>query len=188
MGEGFFISVIRKKGKQESDHNGNHRKFELKPGKDDISIVKEWTHFPDERIFKRGNEVFAVPCAMDVYLHLFHNLKVVNAGTKIFEVKKNDYLPSHEIALSNYLKKDAFHKAEIDLSDAISYMRRDNFTIDNKIKGWIIVTYKGINIGFIKNIINRANNYFPVEWRVRMTPPVSGEENIIEWETKLLKD
>ena len=35
-------------------------------------------------------------------------------------------------------------------------------------KGWNIVTYNGINLGFIKNIGSRVNNYFPVEWRIRL--------------------
>ena len=103
-------------------------------------------------------------------------------------MKKSDYLPSHEIALSNYLKADAFPKVEIDLSNAISYLRRDNFTISNGSKGWTIVTYKDVNMGFIKNLINRVNNYFPVEWRVRMALPKSGEENIIKWGTDFLTD
>jgi len=186
QGEGFFISVIRKNGKQKTIHPGNHKKSELKPGKEDISVANKWTQFMDDRILKLGDEVFAVPCPVNDYLHLFHNLKVVKAGTKIFVVKKNDYLPSHEIALSNALKEGAFPKSEIDLSNAISYLRRDNFTLSFGLKGWDIVTYKNINLGFVKNLINRINNYFPVEWRVRMDMPRSGSENIIKWETNLL--
>jgi NOL1/NOP2/fmu family ribosome biogenesis protein len=120
---------------------------------------------------------------MDDYLKIYRNLKVVKAGTKVFAVKNKSYLPDHELALSLNLKKDAFPVNEIDLSQALALMRRDNFTLSGSEKGWNMVTYKGINLGFINNIGNRVNNYFPVEWRIRMDLPEKGKENIIEWES-----
>jgi hypothetical protein len=53
--------------------------------------------------------------------------------------------------------------------------------LHNAVKGWNILTYKGINLGFVNNIGNRVNNYFPVEWRIRMNKPETGSENIIKW-------
>jgi NOL1/NOP2/fmu family ribosome biogenesis protein len=120
---------------------------------------------------------------MDEYLNLYRNLKIVKAGTKIFTVKNTSYLPSHEVALSAGLKKEAFPCVDLDLSSALKYMKRDTLIIKNAIKGWNVVTYKGVNIGFINNLGNRINNYFPVEWRIRMDLPESGEENLIEWES-----
>ena len=154
---------------------------ELKPGKTDLEIANKWTHSSKDRFLKRGDEVFAVPCSMDDYLHLFQNLKIVKAGTKVFIVKKNDYLPSHELSLSHLIRKDAFPQEEINLSMAVSYLRRDNFILHTASKGWNIVTYKGINLGFVKNIGNRVNNYFPVEWRIRMNSSEAGVGAIIKW-------
>jgi len=181
-GEGFFISVIRKTGKQDKKPVRNQRISELKPGKADLEVANRWTHFSKDRLLRWGDEIFAVPCGMDDYLHLFQNLKIVKAGTKIFVMKKNDFLPSHELALSHLIHKDAFPQEEINLSGAVSYLRRDNFTLHDASKGWNIVTYKGINLGFVNNIGNRVNNYFPVEWRIRMNIPEPGVENIIKWD------
>jgi 16S rRNA C967 or C1407 C5-methylase (RsmB/RsmF family)/NOL1/NOP2/fmu family ribosome biogenesis protein len=180
-GEGLFISVIRKTGKQEAGHFKNQKKQELRPGKNDLAIANEWTGIPNDRLLKWNDEVFAVPCDMDDYLQLFQNLKVVQPGTKLFTIKNNDYLPSHELALSDNLKKAAFPRVELSLSEALSYLKRDTFTLQNASKGWNIVTYKNINLGFVKNLGNRLNNYFPVEWRIRMNIPASGSENIICW-------
>ena len=181
-GEGFFITVVRKTGKQEKIPVRSQRKAELKPGKNDLAVANDWTHFLKDRFLRWRDEVFAVPCGIDDYLHLFQNLKIVKAGTKIFVVKKNDYLPSHELALSHQLRKDAFPQEEINLTGAVSYLRRDNFTLHDASKGWNIVTYKDINLGFVNNIGNRVNNYFPVEWRIRMNKPEPGVENIIKWD------
>ncbi|MGA2407396.1 MAG: rRNA cytosine-C5-methyltransferase [Bacteroidales bacterium] len=180
-GEGFFISAVRKTGKQEKTPVRNQRKAEFKPAKQDLTFADEWTHFSKDRLLKWRDELFAVSCEMDDYIHLYQNLKVVKAGTKIFTVKKNDYLPSHELALSLKLKMDAFPGIEIDLPEALSYMRRGSIILHHA-KGWNIVTYKGISLGFVNNIANRVNNYFPVEWRIRMNLPEPGEENIIAWD------
>ncbi len=181
IGEGLFISVIRKTGKQESGHFKSQKKQELRPGKNHLAIANEWTGIPNDRLLKWNDEVFAVPCEMEEYLQLFQNLKVVQPGTKLFTIKSNDYLPSHEIALSNSLRNAAFPRVEISFSEALSYLRRDTFTLQNASKGWNIVTYKEINLGFVKNLGNRLNNYFPVEWRIRMNIPAPGSENIICW-------
>ena len=69
--------------------------------------------FAGDRLLKWGDELLAVPGGMEDYIHLFQNLKVVRAGTKIFVLKKNDYLPAHELALSVNLSKDAFPVTEI---------------------------------------------------------------------------
>ena len=180
-GEGFFLSVIRKTGKQGKNHIRSQRKPELKPAKEDFKIADSWTSFSRERFLKWGGELFAVSCNMDEYLHLYQNLKILKAGTKIFVVKNNDYLPSHELALSLQLKLGAFPGNDINLHEALSYMKRDNLIFHNTVNGWNIVTYKGVCLGFIKNIGNRVNNYFPVEWRIRMNLPAPGTENILKW-------
>ena len=183
-GEGFFISAIRKTGLQENLRIKSQRKTELNPVKSDLDYVIRLTDFSKERIFRWGDEIFAVPCSMDEYLHLFNCLKIVNAGTKLFAVKNNKYLPSHELALSVMLKMDAFPRYEISLAESLSFMRRDPFTLQNAVKGWVIVTYRGINLGFVNNLGNRVNNYFPVEWRIRMNLPEAGKENLIKWEER----
>jgi 16S rRNA C967 or C1407 C5-methylase (RsmB/RsmF family)/NOL1/NOP2/fmu family ribosome biogenesis protein len=180
-GEGFFISAIRKTGTQKNIYFRNLKKTELQPDKNDLEVAERWTLFSKERIFKWSDELFASPCSMDEYLHLYRNLKVVRTGTKLFSVKNKKQLPSHELALSLGLKKDVFYENIINLSGALAFMRRDSFNLMGATKGWNLVTYKGINLGFINNLGNRLNNYFPVEWRIRMNLPEPGKENIIEW-------
>ena len=167
-GEGFFISVIRKRGKHEKISERRQSFPELKPGKSDLEIISGWTDFPNERLLRWSDEIFAVPCGMDEYIYLFQNLKVVKAGTKISVIKKNDYLPSHELALSCKLKTGAFPWVKFNLKEAVSYLRRDSFTVQDMSKGWNIVIYRDINMGFVNNVGTRVNNYFPVEWRIRL--------------------
>jgi 16S rRNA C967 or C1407 C5-methylase (RsmB/RsmF family)/NOL1/NOP2/fmu family ribosome biogenesis protein len=185
-GEGFFISAIRKKSKQDEIFSGRvTHSPELKPGKPDLAIADAWTGFKSDRILKWGAEIIAVPCDIKDYISLFRNTKILKAGTKLSTDKRNDNTPSHELALSVKLKPGAFPLHEINLADAISYLRRDNFTAIEIPKGWNIVTYKGINMGFIKNIGNRINNYFPVEWRIRLDASAIRHVNTISWNENL---
>jgi 16S rRNA C967 or C1407 C5-methylase (RsmB/RsmF family)/NOL1/NOP2/fmu family ribosome biogenesis protein len=181
-GEGFFISVIRKKCKQARKPVRSHRISGLKPGKKDLEVVTGLTNFAKDRLLRWGDEIFAVPCGMDDYIELYQNLKIVKPGTKVFIVKKRDYLPTHELALSQQINKDAFHHEEINLSEAVSYLRRDNLPLNNTSKGWNILTYKGINLGFVNNIGHRVNNYFPVEWRIRLDGYVLKKAIPVTWE------
>jgi NOL1/NOP2/fmu family ribosome biogenesis protein len=100
----------------------------------------------------------------------------------VFAIKNKDYLASHDLALSIALKTDCFPSNEISLSDSLAFMRRDNLILNDAAKGWNILTYKGVNLGFVNNIGTRVNNYFPVKWRIRMNLPEPGKENIITWE------
>jgi len=182
IGEGFFLSVVRKNGKQDRFNIKSQRKTELKPSKKDIEIADSWSLFSKDSLLKWGDELLALPCELGDYIHLFQNLKVVKAGTKLAVVKNNDYLPSHELALSGRIKKDGFHVSDINLKEAIAYLRRDNFVLGDAPKDWNILSYRGINLGFVKNIGSRVNNYYPVEWRIRMNLPEPGCEKIIKWE------
>jgi NOL1/NOP2/fmu family ribosome biogenesis protein len=181
-GEGFFISIVRKKGKQERIRLKMRKKAELYPTVNDLKIAYVWTEFEKDRLLKWGDELSAVPCIMDEYVSLFENLKIIKAGTRIFNLKKKDYLPAHDLALSDYLKKDAFPGVEVNLKEAIAYLARDSFSLPEIPTGWNIITYNGVNLGFINNIGKRVNNYFPVEWRIRMSRPEPGNENLINWD------
>jgi 16S rRNA C967 or C1407 C5-methylase (RsmB/RsmF family)/NOL1/NOP2/fmu family ribosome biogenesis protein len=180
-GEGLFFSVIRKKGRQEQLNLKNLRRQEQKPGKSDLEIATAWTDFQGDRIIRWGDEIIAVPCDAEILNCIFRNLKVLKAGTKIFVMKNNNALPSHELALSTRLRRMVFPELEIDYDGAISYLRRDIFSVGNTPKGWNILTFNGTNLGFIKNLDRRINNYYPVEWRIRLDTNAIRHSNTILW-------
>ena len=117
---------------------------------------------------------------MEDYNLLRGSLRIIINGTKICTVKQGNYIPAHELALSDRIRKEAFPAAELDYGQAIAYLRRDAFSPDVP-KGWFLASYEGINLGFCNNIGNRINNYFPVRWRIRMPFTAKESKNIIEW-------
>ena len=180
-GEGFFISLVKKITKPDKVTIRERKRQYRKVIKDDLAVAKDWTFFQEENLIKTGNEIISVAGMMEDYLYLGHNLKIIKDGTRICTVKNNDYLPSHELALSEGLKQGAFPVAELDYNQALAYLRRDNVLVPDAPNGWFIVKNNGVNLGFCKNIGNRINNYYPLEWRIRMSVPKTGKVNITGW-------
>ncbi len=168
-GEGLFISVLRKKDKNRSANMGKPQGRERKPGKNEINIIAELTYFSEDSSARINDELISIPCSNNEYAQLSGSLKIIKSGTKVCTLKKKNYVPSHELAMSVYLRKSVFNTLNIGYADALSYLRRDNIRSANAPSGWNIASYEGVNLGFINNIGYRLNNYYPVEWRIRMS-------------------
>ena len=84
------------------------------------------------------------------------------------EIKGKDLIPHHSLAMSTALASDAFPRAEVTYEQAIAYLRKEGLILDADVpRGYVLLTYQGIPLGFVKNIGNRANNLYPQEWRIR---------------------
>ena len=58
--------------------------------------------------------------------------------------------------------------AELSLEDALCYLRREALRLpDNTPRGFVLVTYHGHPLGFVKNLGDRANNLYPKPWAIR---------------------
>jgi len=180
-GEGLFISVLRKTGISGKTAARKRKEERRELNKSDIQIVKEWTRFPVENIIRTEDQIFSIPASNEDFKLLNQNLRIIKTGTRICTSKKNGYVPDHELALSENIRKDAFPAAELDYNDAIIYLRRGNIMPSDIPKGWFIAAYKGVSMGFCNNIGNRVNNYYPVDWRIRMSIPETGNRNILKW-------
>lgn len=125
----------------------------------------------------------ALPCSPDDYSQLSQVLKIVKPGTAICTFKKKSYIPSHELALSVFLRISVFSTLNMEYSEAVKYLRRDTVSAAGAPIGWQIASYRGVSIGFLNNIGNRINNYYPVDWRIRMSFQ-NGATKLIKWEHK----
>lgn len=82
------------------------------------------------------------------------------------EQKGKDFVPSAEYALSlDY--EGVYPSIEVDRQTALLFLARENFTLSDAPKGFLRITYKGLGLGFVKNLGNRLNNLHPVNRRIR---------------------
>jgi NOL1/NOP2/fmu family ribosome biogenesis protein len=79
----------------------------------------------------------------------------------------NELIPAHELALSSALHTDT-NFIELDKPAAQQYLRRQDFTVPGGNKGWCLVKYGGLGLGWVKLLANRINNYYPKDWRILM--------------------
>lgn len=179
-GEGLFYSVVRKEEENSAKSRGEAVRLKNEAKRQDLDIAGEWTSFPAESIVRRGDEILHIPCRPEDYFLLEGSLRIVNPGTRICSVKRNGYIPSHDLAMSVGLRKDAFYSLNASYDDALGYLRKDPVKFDDVQKGYFIIRYNEVNLGFCNNIGSRINNYYPVGWRIRMQNP-GGNAGIIKW-------
>ncbi len=162
-GEGLFMAAIRKT-------DGETTKDRKKKGRGLKSIKYDDSPLNGSfRYFEAGNKIVAVPEAIcDIYETACETLHILHAGVCIGERKGKDVIPDQSLALSVSLKENAFPRAEVTRERAVAYLSRETITLPAETpKGFVLVTYSNIPLGFVKNIGNRVNNLYPAEWKIR---------------------
>ena len=171
-GEGFFLTLIRKKDGSDSYPIPKKIKSRLEKMPKQFAEVRNWLNTLDSEFFAKSEFLIAFPeSKIPVLNALAEQLRVISFGLPLAQFKKNDLLPEHTFALSIDRNPEVFESIELELRDALLFQKKDEIRINSATKGWLLVQYKGVPLGFVKNLGNRANNYFPKEWRIRMNLP-----------------
>jgi 16S rRNA C967 or C1407 C5-methylase (RsmB/RsmF family)/NOL1/NOP2/fmu family ribosome biogenesis protein len=181
-GEGLFIAVLKKKEKSSRKMINIRKHDDIKLRKDDFIIAGKMINITGKSLVRTGNEIIMLPTEINDFQFISQHLKIISAGTKLCTLKNKDYIPSHELALSCEIKKDAFTVVELEYNQAIAFLQRENTKIRPETEGWFILSYNDVNLGFAKNIGSRVNNYYPVNWRIRMRTSGKDKERLISWQ------
>ena len=174
----MFVAVLRKTGEADEEFNiprKASKQGNTKKGKNTQAIVfpkdtTNWLCHEKGYTFRiEGAEAKAIPATYtEIYDYLKSSLRILHAGITLAEQKGKDWQPSHTLAISIELEKKAFPRAELTYLQALAYLRREAITLDSSVpKGYVLVTYQEVALGFVKNLGNRANNLYPQEWRIR---------------------
>ncbi|WP_455592088.1 methyltransferase RsmF C-terminal domain-like protein [Bacteroides sp.] len=181
-GEGFFLAALRKPFDAEYEEPepvrlsskktaGGKGKNQPQPiGKELMKEAADWLNDAENyTLSTEGSSIVAYPKDfMNEFALLNQCLRVVQAGLPLAEVKGKDLIPAHGLAMSRLLNRSAFSTAELTYEQAIAYLRKEAVTLSAEApRGYVLVTYREVPLGFVKNIGNRANNLYPQEWRIR---------------------
>lgn len=179
VGEGLFMAVLRKTsddgetGTGGRKRNRQNKDKEKKGGRNPLKISREmenWLLNPERyALMVDGEEAVAFPGAfLDLYELFKSRLKVLHAGIILGEWKGKDWQPGHSLAMNVECNGTAFPQAELTYEQAVAYLRKEAVALfPDTPRGYVLVTYHGRPLGFVKNIGNRANNLYPQEWRIR---------------------
>lgn len=170
-GGGLFMAVVQKPG-QLSPHTvkpqsgKNREKDKVKISQDVKSMIAP----AEEMIFSvTDNRINAFPSQWMPLLRRIEDVTdVLHHGIPVAATKGRDIIPAHALAMSTALAADVFPRVELDRSRALDYLRRNPVAMpEDTPRGYVIVTYGGLPLGFVKNLGNRANNLYPQDYRIR---------------------
>jgi 16S rRNA C967 or C1407 C5-methylase (RsmB/RsmF family)/NOL1/NOP2/fmu family ribosome biogenesis protein len=170
-GEGFFIALLRKNGTDEAWHPDKKIASSARPTPS--AALSQLLMHPDRfAVFSDRHRTLALPVdRVPDCLFLHRHLSVRSAGIDLGEQKGIDHLPSQALALSTERHPDAFPAFDVDTALALRYLRKEALPAlpASLPKGYVLITYEGHALGFVKNIGSRANNLYPVALRIRMS-------------------
>ena len=174
-GEGFFIAAVRKEEGDTFTYPKSKRQGIEKLSRKDVEELKGWVKEVEALSFFRHEDMIrALPAALmeDLsYLQSFCYLK--KAGVLLGKPSVKEFIPEHELAMSTMIGEQ-LSAVELSREEAIGYLRKDELRMaGDKLqgaRGWTLVRYQGQNLGWIKVLPNRINNYYPKEWRILKRP------------------
>jgi 16S rRNA C967 or C1407 C5-methylase (RsmB/RsmF family)/NOL1/NOP2/fmu family ribosome biogenesis protein len=166
-GEGFFLSCFKKSEGTDQQIKPPRKTMLQKLSKEENNIVLPWIDNDlSLSIWKTGDLIFAMPSALtDALLVVAGNLYIRKAGVAIGKVAGKDLVPDHSLALSTVISNKTVG-ISLKLQDALQYLRKEEVKTDGSVKGWALILYEGVKLGWVKVLSNRTNNYYPKEWRI----------------------
>lgn len=176
-GEGIYMCLLRKTSEAPTGRSGKKDKKGKKGGKPSGGNVKngaavaDWlAGSSDFKLFRPSEEhIGAVRQSLfDDVLAVTSTVRALTAGILLAEEKGKKLIPQHALAMSTALNADAFPHQELDRDTSLAYLRREAITLPADCpRGYVIVTYGGLPLGFVNNLGTRANNLYPEQWRIR---------------------
>lgn len=173
-GEGFFAACLRK-----LDDDGGETQLKVKDkhwtwqGRRQTAHLAGLLHDTERwRWVLHRDEWRAFDATWEaVYPYLYNRLRVAYAGLSVVEQLRQELKPQPALALHWAYAGEAYAACEVDLRTAQAFLRLDNFVLADAPRGWLLLTYKGCGLGWVKNLGDRLNNYYPKHWRIRMELP-----------------
>ena len=172
-GEGLFISVLKRPDDaliHEPKRTKDFKHPYLKPvGKQEAEKLIQQLELPEYSCFYNLQDSYFW-VNKDFQQHFEYLCRFLNIryfGVELGKINNRQFIPNHELAVS-ILPKSGFLTVDLDLKNALDFLRKEDISLDNLPEGWVLVMYKNMPLGWLKNLGNRTNNYYPKEWRIRM--------------------
>lgn len=172
QGEGFFLGVFQQKRRLDIPVRQKPRGFKSLKALHPKQAAKLTGWLADPNAFsywqKPNQDVIAIPVALEndlVWLDsALHNK---GFGLELGQFKGDDFIPSHALALSTAIAP-TLPGIELTKEDALRYFKKENLVLAEPTRGWLLARYQGLNLGWMKGVGTRVNNYLPKDWRIRM--------------------
>lgn len=174
-GEGHFAALLLKGENPVRENRLNRLNYRIK---NDLNLQKQVTAFLDENfssynrnIFRNralvtfGDRVFLLPAG--VTQDSIKSLKVQSPGVCVGTLKKNRFEPDHYLAkAAASLGLCPLRTVDTSYEEALNYLRGQEINAEPDLKGWCIVSFHGMNLGWGKAVRGRVKNHYPKGLRI----------------------
>lgn len=168
-GEGQYCAVLRKTSPSAGTAacSGRQQDRWQKLPEAHASIIRPLLDEEMAMIVKDGR-IVAVPEYVRCLLSMLEPLRPLARGLAVGMFKGKDFIPDADLALSLSLRRGAFNEFEVNRETALSFLHRDPVRLPDAERGMLLLVYRGLPIGFVKNLGNRCNSLHPLHRRIRM--------------------
>lgn len=167
-GEGFFIACFeREDGAQARLPSGSKGTLSI-PNKSAQAVVRNWLKQPGDGFMFQWQQVIIVMhegLQRELAYLLSTGVYIRRAGVFVGKMAAQELIPDHALALSSIVGGNTV-AISLNHQQALQYLRKEEVLIETLHKGWTIAQYAQVNLGWMKILTNRMNNYYPKEWRI----------------------
>ncbi len=167
-GEGFFIGVIQKTGEQkETPQVKKEKKSPVRLPEGLQELLPQDQEFSG---YNSGNVLGIIPTRHAEFTALLDKqLTVLYKGCELAEINGRKFKMQPALALYQCLDKTRLICKDTDLESALRYLKKEDISTDAPAGSWVLITHNGMGMGWGKSLGSRLNNYYPKEWRIRMS-------------------
>jgi 16S rRNA C967 or C1407 C5-methylase (RsmB/RsmF family)/NOL1/NOP2/fmu family ribosome biogenesis protein len=165
-GEGFFMACFRKRS---GDAWQPRKQKDTLPAlaKKDREKLHPWISNVDQLFcMDHQGEVILLPEAITPFVAVLQQqLYLRKAGVKAGQLAAKELVPDHQLAMSRLLAPQV-QKVALTRDQALLYLRKEDPALQLTAKGWALMEYENMPLGWAKILPNRINNYYPKELRI----------------------
>jgi len=163
--EGFFCAALKKRSPEQEAYMPKI-KVNDEASKTERVLLEPFLKQHLSPIIKKNNQFHLMnEAALNFLMAYEKQFYFKKAGCVLGEIKGKDVVPNQELAWSDD-RNININQIELNKEDAIKFLRKENFSITEKTKGFVLVIYKNYGLGWVKILPNRINNYLPNELRI----------------------
>lgn len=178
-GEGFFIAVFKKtvlEPTEKKEHPKKEKKIKEKVRPFSLeampfSLLNEW------EVSVYDNYLLLTHPAYEPH---FERLADVASKSdicwRVAEIKGKDIVPVPESAFLVTQVLQAHQTVDLNYEQAMVFLRKEDPLPGGGYKGWILLKYRDVALGWMKGIGSRNNNHFPPAYRLLKSKFEKSEE------------
>lgn len=169
-GSGFFLALLKKvRHENASPKKEKVKTCHWKPLKQMPDTAERFIETDVQLNFwSTGETIRLFPKSLTHDLQwILSQLNVMYFGIEAGSFKKKIFTPAHPLVYTSLIHKD-IPQFPLDLPIALDFLRKKPISFPSPVKGWAVVEFEGLPLGWIKMLPDRINNYLPSDMMLRM--------------------